>query len=382
MSSRKLGVDLDLALNRLLQACLENLASSPTHASGRVYYDTVLGYARISDGAAWQRMSFLNDPYARANHTGTQAAATISDLATVVKAYRLDEFAAPNASVAFNSQKITGLANGTNPQDAVTRSQLDAVQAGLDIKASVRAASTANVTVTYSATSGTSGRGQITAAPNTLDGVALAALDRLLLKDQSTAAQDGIWVVTTLGSGANGVWDRATDFDADAEVTSGAFTFVEEGTVNDNTGWTLQTNNPIIIGGASGTALVWAQFSGAGSITAGTGLTKTGNSLDVIAGTTFGAGGPGGGLKANADDLVVDGDLVARWKVFTIGDGSATSFVVNHALGHQYPMVQVGLSAGTFAVEDVAIEKTDTNNCTVRFNTAPASAAYKVTVIG
>jgi len=162
----------------------------------------------------------------------------------------------------------------------------DATRTGLDIKASVRAASTANITVTYSATGGTSTRGQITAAPNTLDGVTLAANDRILLKDQSTGAQNGIWVVTTLGTGANGVWDRATDFDADAEVTAGAFTFVEEGTTNADAGWVLTTNNPIIIGGASGTALTWAQFSGAGQITAGAGLTKTGNTIDVATAST------------------------------------------------------------------------------------------------
>jgi len=171
-------------------------------------------------------------------------------------------------------------------QDAATKAYVDATRTGLDIKASVRAASTANITVTYSATGGTSTRGQITAAPNTLDGVTLAANDRILLKDQSTGAQNGIWVVTTLGTGANGVWDRATDFDADAEVTAGAFTFVEEGTTNADAGWVLTTNNPIIIGGASGTALTWAQFSGAGQITAGAGLTKTGNTIDVATAST------------------------------------------------------------------------------------------------
>ncbi len=192
-----------------------------------------------------------------------------------------------NSDVSFGSAyRVTNLLDPSAAQDAATKAYVDATRTGLDIKASVRAASTANITVTYSATGGTSTRGQITAAPNTLDGVTLAANDRILLKDQSTGAQNGIWVVTTLGTGANGVWDRATDFDADAEVTAGAFTFVEEGTTNADAGWVLTTNNPIIIGGASGTALTWAQFSGAGQITAGAGLTKTGNTIDVATAST------------------------------------------------------------------------------------------------
>jgi hypothetical protein len=215
-----------------------------------------------------------------------------------------------NSDVSFGSAyRVTNLLDPSAAQDAATKAYVDATRTGLDIKASVRVASTANVTVTYSATGGTSTRGQITAAPNTLDGVTLAANDRILLKDQSTGAQNGIWVVTTLGTGANGVWDRAIDFDADTEVTAGAFTFVEEGTTNSDSGWVLTTNNPIIIGGASGTALVWVLFSSAGSLIAGAGLTKTGNAIDVV--------------TASATRIVVNADSIDLATV-TAG-GSATS---------------------------------------------------------
>lgn len=190
------------------------------------------------------------------------------------------------AALAMGNNRITGLATPTAATDAATKGYVDGVVQGLEIKVSVRAASTANVSATYNATGGTSSRGQFTAAPNTLDGVTLAANDRILLKDQTTGAQNGIYVVTTLGTGSNGVWDRATDFDSDAEVTAGAFTFVEEGTTNADSGWVLATNNPITIGGASGTALTFAQFSGAGQITAGNGLTKTGNTIDVVTADT------------------------------------------------------------------------------------------------
>jgi hypothetical protein len=187
-----------------------------------------------------------------------------------------------NSDLDFNSiYKVKNLVDPTNPQDAATKSYVDAVKTGFDPKDSSRVATTANLSITYTATAGSSGRGQITAAPNTLDGVTLAAGNRILVKDQTTGAQNGIYVISTLGTGANGVWDRATDFDQDAEVTSGAHTFVSEGTVNSSSGWVLATVDPIIIGGSSGTSLSWVQFSGAGQITAGAGLTKTGNTIDV-----------------------------------------------------------------------------------------------------
>jgi hypothetical protein len=125
----------------------------------------------------------------------------------------------------------------------------------------------------------------------------LAAGNRILLKNQTTAAQNGIWVVTTLGTGANGVWDRAGDFDSDSEVTSGSFSFVEEGTTNADTGWVLTTNNPITIGGASGTSLTFTQFSGAGNITAGNGLGNTG--------TDFFVNVDNSSIEVNADTLRV-----------------------------------------------------------------------------
>lgn len=235
---------------------------------------------------------------------------------------------------------VTGLNDPVNPLDAANKQYVDAARSGLDIKQSVRAASTATVTVTYNSTGGTSGRGQITAAPNTLDGVNLAANDRILLKDQSTGAQNGIWVVTTLGTGANGVWDRATDFDTDAEVTAGAFTFVEEGTTNGDSGFVLTTNNPITIGGASGTSLVWAQFSGSGTIVAGNGLTKTGSTIDV--------GGTADRITVNADTIDIASTYVGQSSITTLGTistgtWSATTIAANKG----------GTGQTTYAVGDI-----------------------------
>lgn len=188
----------------------------------------------------------------------TLTASKISDFATTAQGYRLDQFAVPNTSVSFNSQKITSLADPTNAQDAATKAYVDAARSGLDVKQSVRVTTTANITL-----SGT----------QTVDGVVLVAGDRVLVKNQSTGSQNGIYVV------AAGSWARATDADSDTEVTPGMFTFVEEGTDNGDSGWVLSTNSVITLGS---TSLTFAQFSGAGTVAAGDGLTKDGNTLNVV----------------------------------------------------------------------------------------------------
>ncbi len=188
----------------------------------------------------------------------TLTAAKISDFDTQVRTSRLDQMAAPTAAVSFNSQRITNLADPTGPQDAATKAYVDAYAVGLDFKESVRVATTANITL-----SGT----------QTIDGIAVTAGQRVLVKDQSTASQNGIYNV------AAGAWTRATDADTSAEVTTGLIVFVEEGTTNATSQWVLSTTGTITLGT---TNLTFVQFSGAGQITAGNGLSKTGNTLTVV----------------------------------------------------------------------------------------------------
>jgi hypothetical protein len=190
----------------------------------------------------------------------THTASLISDLATTVQGYRLDQFAAPTSSVSLNSQRITNLGTPTADTDAVSKSYADALRSGLDVKQSVRVATTANITL-----SGT----------QTIDGVAVIAGDRVLVKNQSTGSQNGIYVA------AAGSWSRATDADTDAEINPGLFCFIEEGSVNADTGWVLSTNAPTTLGT---TALTFAQFSGAGSFSVDSTLTKTGNSIGLTSG--------------------------------------------------------------------------------------------------
>ena len=233
----------------------------------------------------------------------------------------ITNFISNNGIALLSSPTFTGNPTAPTPPEndndtsiattAFVKLAVDSALNGNDTKESVVAASTADLTgITYNSTGGASGRGQITTAPNTLDGVTLAADDRILLKDQSPGAENGIWVVTTVGTGSNGVWDRATDFDEDDEVTTGAFVYVEEGTANATSGWRLTTENPITIGGASGTALTFTQVSGAGQITAGDGLTKTGNTLDVNVGT---------GIAIVSDEVRIDTAWTGQSAITTVG---------------------------------------------------------------
>jgi hypothetical protein len=319
--------------------------------------------ADVAAGAAIALSKLATDPLARANHTGTQVAATISDLATVVQAYRLDQFAVPTADLNVNTHKLTNVVNPTGAQDAATKSYVDAVKTGLDVKDSVRAATTAAGTLASSF-----------ANTSVIDGVTLATGDRILIKDQAAGAENGIYVVQAAGAPV-----RAIDADTNAEVTSGMYTFVTEGTVNGDTGWLLTTNDPIVL---ATTALAFAQFSSSAAVTGGAGLLKTGTVIDAVAGTTPAtAAGPGGGLKMNADDMVIDATIVAR-KYTTALAGAATSYVVNHALSNQWVNCQVFRNTTPWDEIDCDIELTDANNVTVRFAVAPATNAYRAVVTG
>lgn len=213
------------------------------------------------------------------------------------------------------SKRITSVAEPTQASDAATKNYVDAVKTGLDVKDSVRATTTGNLTATYA--NGTSGVGATLTnsgaqAALVLDGVTLATNDRVLVKDQTTGFQNGIYVVTNAGSGAtNWVLTRATDTDSNSptvEVGPGMFVFVEEGTANSDNGFVCTTNGAITIGT---TAITWAQFSGAGQITAGAGLTKTGNTIDAV--------GTANRITVNADSIDIASTYVGQNTITTLG---------------------------------------------------------------
>lgn len=177
-----------------------------------------------------------------------------------------------------SSARITSVADPTGAQDAATKAYVDAVQTGLDVKASVRVATTQNITISTALNSG-----------DTIDGVTLANGDRVLVKDQTDATENGIYVVAATPA-------RSTDADTAAELTGGTFTFVEEGTDNADNGYVFTHNGTPTLGS---TDLPVSQFSGAGQITDGDGLSKDGNRLDVNDDNIT--------LEINADNLRIKG---------------------------------------------------------------------------
>ena len=180
--------------------------------------------------------------------------------------------------VDVDSSRITNVTDPSGSQDAATKAYVDSVANGLDVKESVRVATTvALATSTYN-----NGNGTITANANgalAIDGVTLTSGDRVLIKNQASAVQNGIYTVTTTGSGSAAfVLTRGPDADTAAELTGGTFFFVEDGTTNAENGYVATHNGTPTLGT---TNIVFAQFSGAGQITAGAALSKSGNTLTV-----------------------------------------------------------------------------------------------------
>ena len=170
---------------------------------------------------------------------------------------------------------------GFQNQSLANKAYVDQVAQGLDTKPSCRLGTTANLSATYS--NGTAGVGAtLTASSNgalSLDGSTPSVADRILVKNQTSASENGIYTVTTVGDGSTAfVLTRATPEDQPAELSGGAFVFVEEGTLNANNGYTFTHTGAPTFGT---TDLDVAQFSGAGQITAGAGLVKDGNTIDT-----------------------------------------------------------------------------------------------------
>jgi hypothetical protein len=320
------------------------------------------GTANALDLTAAQTMTMLGAaPLASPSFTGTPTTATTptngdntTKLATTafVLATRLDQLTAPTVNVSMNSKNITSLLDPVNPQDGATKNYVDNTAQGLDAKASVKAAS-AGSNLTLSGT-------------QTVDGVALIASDRILVKDQTTTANNGLYVV------AAGAWARATDMDTWAEVP-GSFVFVEQGTTNADTGWVSTADQG---GTLNTTPITWTQFSGAGQVIAGAGLTKTGNSIDVI--------GTASRILVNADNIDIDSGYVGQASITTLGTvatGTWNATTITVAKGGTGAATLTGYvkGAGTSALTALAqIPNTDITG----LGTMSTQAASAVAITG
>lgn len=272
-----------------------------------------------SDAASTNQVSVAQAfAISRANHTGTQLAATISDFNTAVRTNRLDQMTAPTASVAFGSQKITGLLDPTNPQEGATKAYVDAqtaaITSGLVLKGTVRAASSANVS--------------ITSAPATIDGITPTNGDVFLLMGNTTGSENGPRVWTAAGA----AMARASNWNTSALAILGSFWDVREGTNADT--FALLTNDTAIT--LDTTALT---FVVRGTASAVTGYTTT------CPGVT--AGNP---------------------------------WTITHNLNTKWVIVQVARTASPYDIVDIRIERTSVNVVTAQPDVNLTSGDYEVMV--
>ena len=230
----------------------------------------------------------------------------ISDFDAGVRTNRLDQLTAPTSAVSLNSQKITGLADPTADADAANKGYVDGVAQGLKVKDSVVATTTANGTLSSAFANGQS-----------IDGVTLQTGDRILIKNQTTASQNGIYNVN-----ASGAPSRTTDM-ATGSNAAGAFVFVEQGTVNAENGFTCTSDTGSAVVGTNN--LTFAQFSGAGQIIAGDGIAKSGNTLSADLKTN-------GGLVIESAKIAVKLDATSITGTLAIGDGGTGATTATNAL--------------------------------------------------
>ena len=257
----------------------------------------VLAGAASGSAAAPTFRALVSDDIPSIAHT------KISDFDTGVRVNTLNQMAVPTGSVSFNSQNITNLADPVNTQDAATKGFVEATSQGLDVKDSCVAATTANITISTALNNG-----------DTLDGVSLSTNDRVLVKDQSTASQNGIYVVGSSPA-------RAADLAAGANA-AGFFTFVEKGTVNADNGFVCTSDSGSAVVGTNN--LTIAQFSGAGQITAADGLQKSGNTLSVDLKSN-------GGLVIESTEIAVDLGASSITGTLAISDGGTGATSASNA---------------------------------------------------
>ena len=409
------GTRWEVAGNAVLSGLLANRPAANSVDAGTIFYatDTYLFY--YSDGSTWTQTNAFGTvtaqtsygaasgngsatTYARADHThGTPALGTATPNAiagvtgsagsasTPSKEDHTHAFT-PAADLSMAGFKLTSLGTPTADTDAANKGYVDSVAQGLDPKASVVAATTTNGTLATAFANG-----------QVVDGVTLATGNRILIKNQTDQTANGIYTVN-----ASGAPTRSTDMDNGSEFP-GAFVFVEQGTVNADTGWTCTNNAPVTLGS---TNITWTQFSGAGTYTANNGVVLNGSvfsfapragyglqtgasGAEVKLATTSGlnlssdlAVGAGNGITVLTNTVAIDSAVVVSKYNTSIGDGSATSYTVTHNLNTRDVQVTLYDNTAPYAEVIADVQHTTVNTITVLFSVAPTSNQYRVVVQG
>jgi hypothetical protein len=394
--------NLDLTLNQLLNVILQLLAADPgTLQEGRLWWNSTAHEPKVYDGTTTHILAFLDavvNSIAAGDSTitigGTSTAPTvkvakaldhtwITDFIAEVETVSIDQLAAQAADYSANNHKITNLSDATNPQDAVNLRTLLNNVSGLSASQEVRYATAAALAAnTYA--NGASGVGAtLTANANgalLIDGQTPTVNDRVLIQNEATAANNGIYTVTQVGDGSHPyILTRATDFNQSTNIGPGILVPVKAssqetaGTANDQKVFMSISKSAPTVGTDSVT------FSLIGSTyTAGTGLTLTGTQFALTTPVSIANGGTNATTAAAART-----NLAATTKyAASIGDGSTLAYTVTHSLGTTDITVDVWETGGSKrkVIVDTAIS--DANNIVVTFTSAPAANAYRVVVVG
>jgi hypothetical protein len=347
--------------------------------------------------------------------------------------FALSAFGVPTSAVAFNSQKITGLADPTSAQDAATKNYVDTTAQGLNIHNSADVATTVSLTTNWTYNAGSAGTDGGTGVGATLvysaagtfviDTVTLTQGMRVLVKNQATQLQNGIYTVGVVG-GSTLTLTRATDYDngtVAGEVVAGDFIYVAGGG-QAGTGW-VESNqgtstNPVKGIKVGTDAIAFTQFSGAGTILGGNGITVSGLTVNFAPSTTGGlqaastgataaiklattsglttdstglyvtAGlgvtisGAGAAGAATTNQVAINTDVVVRKYATAIGDGTSTSITVTHNLNTRDVTVGVYSAASTYDEVSCDVQHTTVNTVTLLFSVAPTSNQYRAVVHG
>ena len=354
----KFVTNLDLNQNQLIKGSFEVLASDPNTNlfDGRLIFNSTEGTIKVYDvtASAWRKMITgvsaagdqssaltINEANGVISITPNLASSASAGLMSASDFSKLADAASEATASKLVIRDGSSQAKFGTPTDAshaATKGYVDSARSGLDVKQSVRVATTATVNLSTDVDNA-----------SVIDGVTLVTGDRILIKDQGAGgvahADNGIYTVN-----ASGVPTRAGDFDEDAEVTPGAFTFVEEGTANGDAGFVVATNGSITVGS---TAILFTQFSGTGQITAGAGLSKDGSTLDVNDDdvTIYVDGNDDLAVKSSATAgqvLRSTGSGTAQWGALDLADADA----VTGAL----PIANGGTGSTTAADARVALD--------------------------